>query len=86
MHAFYLQLTVRANAVVVFVNYSLSPEVRHPVAVEECYDALEWTSKNGASINADSSKLVVAGGKLKKRIALSFVYINYITIVKLYKN
>ncbi|KAI9259646.1 Alpha/Beta hydrolase protein [Phascolomyces articulosus] len=55
------EFTVRANAVVVFVNYSLSPEVRHPVAVEECYDALEWTAKNGASINADPSKLVVAG-------------------------
>ncbi|KAG2221491.1 hypothetical protein INT45_008816 [Circinella minor] len=61
------ELTVRANAVVVFVNYSLSPEVRHPVAVEECYDTLEWTSKNGASINADSSKLVVAGVLDKQR-------------------
>ncbi|KAI8150424.1 Alpha/Beta hydrolase protein [Fennellomyces sp. T-0311] len=55
------ELTVRANAAVVFVNYSLSPEVRHPVAVEECYDALEWVAKNGASINVDPSTLVVAG-------------------------
>lgn len=46
---------------VVFVNYSLSPEVRFPVAIEECYDALEWVLKNGASINVDPSTLAVAG-------------------------
>ncbi|KAI9494765.1 putative lipase protein, partial [Zychaea mexicana] len=46
---------------VIFVNYSLAPEVRHPVALEECYDTLEWIAKNGASINVDTSKLVVAG-------------------------
>lgn len=46
---------------VVFVNYSLSPEVRFPVAIEECYDALEWIVKNGASIKADPSTLAVAG-------------------------
>ncbi|KAJ8655486.1 hypothetical protein O0I10_008772 [Lichtheimia ornata] len=55
------ELTTRAHAVVVFVNYSLSPEVRFPVAIEECYDALEWVLKNGASINADPSTLAVAG-------------------------
>ena len=52
---------MRTKAAVVFVNYSLSPEVRHPVAVEECYDALEWVAKNGASINVDPKTLVVAG-------------------------
>ncbi|KAI9321018.1 alpha/beta hydrolase fold-domain-containing protein [Dichotomocladium elegans] len=54
-------LTVEARAAVVFVNYSLSPEVRFPVAIEECYDALEWVLSNGAAIKVDPSRLAVAG-------------------------
>lgn len=44
-----------------FVDYSLSPEVKYPVALEECYAALCWTLDNAASINVDPKSLVVAG-------------------------
>nr|AHF50150.1 esterase [Rhizomucor miehei] len=57
------ELTVRARAAVIFVNYSLSPEVRFPTALEECLDAVVWVAKeeNAKSINVDPTKLVVAG-------------------------
>lgn len=46
---------------VIFVNYSLSPEVKYPVALEECYAALCWVQKNAASIKVDPKRLAVAG-------------------------
>ncbi|KAG1467050.1 hypothetical protein G6F56_004582 [Rhizopus delemar] len=59
--AFISELVNRANACLVFVHYSLSPEVKHPVALEECYAALCWIQKNANSLNIDSSRLAVAG-------------------------
>jgi acetyl esterase len=55
------------------VDYSLSPEVRYPVALEECYVALCWTRDNAKSINVDLTNLVVsgdsAGGNLAAALA-----------------
>ena len=34
------ELAARTNSVVVFPEYSRSPEVRYPVAIEQCYDEL----------------------------------------------
>ncbi|ORX44285.1 hypothetical protein DM01DRAFT_1329254 [Hesseltinella vesiculosa] len=50
-----------ANVAVLFVDYSLSPEVKFPVAVEEVYEAALWIHGNAASLNVDSNKLVMAG-------------------------
>ncbi|KAI9486315.1 MAG: alpha/beta hydrolase fold-domain-containing protein [Benjaminiella poitrasii] len=55
------ELVDLASACVVFVNYSLSPEVKHPVALEECYAALCWIHEHAASIHVDPTRLVVAG-------------------------
>src|SRR3546814_773603 len=41
------ELAVGANAAVVFPNYSLSPEATYPVAIEECYAALQWVAASG---------------------------------------
>jgi acetyl esterase len=50
-----------AEAAVVFVNYTRSPEARYPVAVEEAYAATHWVAVNGAAVNLDGSRLAVAG-------------------------
>ncbi|KAI9320687.1 Alpha/beta hydrolase fold-3, partial [Dichotomocladium elegans] len=55
------ELTVRAHAAVIFVVYSLSPEVQYPVALEECYDALTWTFFQGKSILVDPDRIAIAG-------------------------
>ena len=51
---------------VVFVDYSLAPEAKFPVAHEESYAALCWVVENSDSIKADVTKLAVCGGKENK--------------------
>lgn len=46
---------------VVFVHYSYSPEVKYPIALEECYATLCWIQQNAASIHASAEGLVIAG-------------------------
>lgn len=50
-----------ANACIVFVHYSLSPEAKYPLALEECYAALCWTQQNAEAIRVDTNKLTVLG-------------------------
>lgn len=50
-----------ANAAMVFVEYSRSPEARYPVAVEEVYAATRWVATNGPRIGVDGTRLAVAG-------------------------
>lgn len=50
-----------ANAAIIFVEYSRSPEARYPVAIEEAYAATRWVAENGREINVDSARLAVAG-------------------------
>ncbi|AYV73142.1 alpha/beta hydrolase [Bacillus sp. PK3-056] len=55
------ELAVGSNAAVVFTNYSLSPEVRYPVAIEEIYTVLEWIATKGEEYAFDINKISVAG-------------------------
>lgn len=55
------EIAIGANAAVVFVDYSRSPEARYPGAIEEAYAATKWVAENGKTINVDSSRLAVAG-------------------------
>jgi acetyl esterase len=54
-------LANKANVVIVFVNYTPSPEARYPVANEQVYAATKWVSENGRTINVNSSRLAVVG-------------------------
>ena len=56
-----LEIANRAQAAVVFVNYSLSPEAKYPTAIEEGYLVTKYVAENGKSLNIDSSKLAIAG-------------------------
>ncbi|KAI8049797.1 alpha/beta hydrolase fold-domain-containing protein [Gilbertella persicaria] len=61
-------------ACIVFVHYSLSPEVKYPTALEECYATLCWVQQNAASIHVDPHRLVVmgdsAGGNLSTSLTI----------------
>jgi acetyl esterase len=63
-----------AEAAVVFVNYTRSPEGRYPVAVEEAYAATQWGATNGVTLGLDTERLAVAGdssgGNLATVVAL----------------
>src|SRR5258706_2182232 len=55
------EIANQAQAAVVFVDYSRSPEVRYPVALEECYTATRWIAEHGDALNLDTSRIAVAG-------------------------
>ena len=50
-----------ANAAIVFVDYTRSPEAKYPVAIEEDYTATKYVADHGKDLNMDTSRLAVAG-------------------------
>lgn len=63
------ELANGANAAIVFVNYTRSPEAKYPIPLEEAYAATKWISENGQTLNLDSSRLVVAGDSVGGNMA-----------------
>jgi acetyl esterase/lipase len=55
------ELAVGADAAVVFVEYTRSPEARYPVAIEQAYATAQWVVRHGAIEGLDGSRLAVAG-------------------------
>jgi acetyl esterase/lipase len=62
------ELAVGAQAVVVFPEYSLSPEARYPVAIEQNYAVAAWVAGGGVP-DADGSRLAVAGDSVGGNMA-----------------
>ena len=63
------ELANGAHAAIVFVNYTLSPEAKYPINLEEAYTAIKWIAENGQTLNLDSSRLVVAGDSVGGNMA-----------------
>ncbi|MET8276522.1 alpha/beta hydrolase [Streptomyces sp. NPDC005096] len=55
------ELAVGARTALVFPEYTLSPEARYPVALEECYAVARWLTSQGAEHGIDPARLAVAG-------------------------
>jgi acetyl esterase/lipase len=55
------ELAVGAQAAVVFVEYTPSPEAHYPVAIEQGYAAARWVIREGASHGLDAGRMAVAG-------------------------
>lgn len=55
------ELAIGAQAAVVFVNFSPSPEARYPVALEEGYAVLDWIARHGGTAALDGTRIAVAG-------------------------
>jgi acetyl esterase len=55
------ELANGAQAAVLFVDYTPSPEARFPVAIEQAYAVAKWVAANGGEIGVDPSRLAVAG-------------------------
>ncbi|KAI8643285.1 Alpha/Beta hydrolase protein [Parasitella parasitica] len=70
------KLAGEANCAVLLVNYSLSPEVRFPVALEECYTVVSHatTPDLAAKLKVDPTRVAVggdsAGGNLTAAITI----------------
>ncbi len=65
------ELARGAGAAVVFVNYSLSPEARYPVATQENYAAAQWVVAHGAEHGLEPSRIAVAGDSVGANMAIS---------------
>jgi acetyl esterase len=55
------ELAVGTGAAVVFPEYSLSPEVRYPTALEEEYAVAQWIGTGGAERGLDPANVVICG-------------------------
>ena len=68
------ELALRADVAIVFPHFSLAPEARFPVALEQCYRALRWIEAHGAEHRIDAGSIAVAGdsagGNLAAAVAL----------------
>jgi acetyl esterase len=63
------ELANGAHAAIVFVNYTLAPEAKYPINLEEAYATTKWIAENGQTLNLDSSRLVVAGDSVGGNMA-----------------
>ncbi|UPL50246.1 alpha/beta hydrolase [Hymenobacter sublimis] len=54
-------LAEKAGAIVVNVDYRLSPEAKFPAAHEDAYAAYKWARDNAASFGGNPAKVAVAG-------------------------
>jgi acetyl esterase len=55
------ELAIGAGAAAVFPEYSLSPEAKYPVALEECYAVAKWLAEGAAGQGLDTSRVAIAG-------------------------
>lgn len=63
------EIAVSVDAAIVFVEYDRSPEVRHPVAVEQVYATARWIMNEGATKGLDASRLAIAGDSVGGNMA-----------------
>ena len=63
------ELAVRTNSVVVFPEYSRSPEAKYPTAIEQSYAVLQKLSELAESKGLDLSDLAVAGDSVGGNMA-----------------
>lgn len=64
-------LSKQAQAVVVSVDYRLSPEVKFPAAWDDSLAAYKWAAANAASIKGDPARLALAGESAGGNLAVS---------------
>lgn len=55
------QIANGAHAVVVFVDYTPSPEAQFPVPIEQAYAATKYVAEHAKEFNVDASRLAVVG-------------------------
>lgn len=63
------ELAVGARAAAVFPEYSLSPEVKYPVALEECYAVARWIAEGAAGKGLDVTRVAVCGDSVGGNLA-----------------
>ena len=67
------ELAARTNSLIVFPEYTRSPEAKYPVAIEQCYFVLSslWTLIGDQYPEIDHSTLTVAGDSVGGNMAIA---------------
>lgn len=67
------KIASEANCAVIYVHYSLSPEARFPVALEECYSVLSWATNpaNSDTLKIDPTRVAIAGDSSGGNLAIA---------------
>ncbi|KAL1710570.1 alpha/beta hydrolase fold-domain-containing protein [Schizophyllum commune] len=61
-NAFCSNMCVRANCVVVSVDYRLAPEHQYPIAVEDTVESIQWVHSKGKELlNINPNKIAIGG-------------------------
>lgn len=55
------EYAARAGVAVLGIDYSLSPESKFPVALEECAAALDWIAAQADALNLDADRVLIGG-------------------------
>lgn len=72
-------LAICTNSVIVFPEYSRSPEAKYPKAINEVYTTLEYISENAGELNINPDKIAIAGDSAGGNMAA-------VTAIKAVKN
>lgn len=70
------ELAARTDSIVVFPEYTRSPEARYPAAIEQCYSVLSRLPELAAAMkfSYDPSALTVAGDSVGGNMAIAMVF------------
>ena len=55
------ELSVGANAAVVFVDYDRSPEAHYPTAIEQSYASIQYVVEHAKELSVDPSRMAIFG-------------------------
>ena len=55
------EYAARAGVAVLGIDYSLSPESKFPVALEQCAAALDWIAAEAGALNLDAKRVLIGG-------------------------
>ena len=65
------EYAARADVIVVGLDYSLSPEAKFPVAVNEAAAAIQWMQREGAAYGIDGRRLAIGGDSAGANLSLA---------------
>jgi acetyl esterase len=65
------EYAARAGVVVVGVDYSLSPEAKFPVALEEIVEVFRWMRREAASLGVDPHRIAIGGDSVGANMSVA---------------